>query len=250
MGRGRNRGRRKRKEAQQVETAKRDLSDEQLSATLAEIESGSDRVAAIMCAALMENSLIGAMLTCLKDAADSEKLFDDVRGPYSTMYGKIMAARAMGLFNAKVEEILHQIRKIRNKFAHSVLSLDFTDKEVAGWCEKLKPFEDKEPHEKRAKFSDARRYYEDACMHFTVHLIAAGTRNIHERVEHLKNKQLAEWFERNRDILIRPTKLNDFLGLIPPGFKGSDKDVSGRLAVIAGGAHDDAPSTSDNHRGS
>lgn len=46
MGRGKNRGRRKRKEAERQ--AHDDLSDDELDASLAEITSGSDRVAAVM----------------------------------------------------------------------------------------------------------------------------------------------------------------------------------------------------------
>jgi hypothetical protein len=198
------------------------LSDEQLGATLSEIGAGSDRVAAIMGAALVENTLIGALITCLKDHSNLADLFDDLRGPFNTFYAKIKAGRAMGLYNAALEDGFDKVRLIRNKFAHSVLSLDFGDKEVVAWCEKLKPFEDKDGVERA--ISDARRYYEDGCIHLVCCLLRAITKHHEERARDLE-RQLAEMSPPPpRNALAELMGLGPFLDNVSAELERGDKN--------------------------
>src|SRR4051794_19178030 len=132
MGRGRNRGRQKRKESERQ--AHDDLSDDELDASLAEITSGSDRVAAVMGGALVQNTLMGALVLCLEDTSDLAKLFDSVRGPLNGFYGQIVMAKALGLLDENVADALHTVRSIRNQFAHAAVSLSFEEPEIAKKC--------------------------------------------------------------------------------------------------------------------
>jgi hypothetical protein len=190
MGRGKNRGRRKRKE--QGGPSRRDLSDEELDAALAEIEAGSDRVAATMGAALVENTLVGAILTCLKDKGESDKLFDDVKGPFNTFYAKTLAGRALGLFGATTEEALHAVREIRNKFAHLPHCLDFTDAEIAKKvATKLKPLDEEAAESaKLPPSSETRAQFESACYSLTIELTRATAAN-YERIAAEAQRQIA-----------------------------------------------------------
>jgi len=148
----------------QASSSLRDLSDEEFDATISEIESGSDRVAGIMCATVLQNTPCGAIISQLKDQSEVAKLFDE-RGPLNTFSGQIMMGRALGLYNGRVEDMLHIVRKVRNKFAHSVVSLDFKDPQIVGWCSSLKRFAEIYAPPTR-EMNVARRYYEAACFHF------------------------------------------------------------------------------------
>jgi hypothetical protein len=113
--------------------AGRELTDDEFDAALAEIRGGSDRVAAIMSSAIAQNTLVAAIIACLKDASEAAKLFDDVRGPFNTFYAQIVAGK-------DVATALHTVRQIRNRFAHDVISLSFADPGIAAECRKLQNF--------------------------------------------------------------------------------------------------------------
>lgn len=212
MGRGKNRGRRKRKE--QGQSLQWDLSDEELNAALAEMEAGSDRVAAIMGAALVENTLVGCLLTCLKDKSEADKLFDAVRGPLSDFYSKILLGRALGLYGEDIEDALHTVREIRNKFAHAQHSLDFSNAQLSKKVHaKLARFEDSHPDHDPAAEMSVREYFEVGCYSLTVALLRAGNDNLERRAtELLQKKSKSE----------EPYGLGNYLQhLKPSGLKGS-----------------------------
>jgi hypothetical protein len=195
----------------------RDLSDEEFEATAAEIQAGSDRVAGILGAAVMQNALIGAILSRLKDTTDAPKLFDD-RGPMNSLSSQIMMGRALGLYNGRVEDMMHIVRKVRNKFAHSVVSLDFSDPQIASWCNELKSFA-AEPMPNRT-ISDARRFYEDGCYHFTATVLRVVNDDLLRKANALKRKaQLLGAAEGNH---LGKLGLGGLLNLIGPGFEDSD----------------------------
>ena len=193
----------------------RDLSSEELSGLITEIEKGSDRIAGVVCSALVQNTLIGAITTCLDDRNDAHKLFDISKGPFNTFYAQITAGKAFNLYNERVEEVLHAIRKVRNKFAHSVAPLDFTDPEITAGCEEFKRFE--EASELREGMTDPRRRYEGACYHFTEHLLRKGTENLDLQSKELQRKVEAAMPKAPEDIAKHFSKLSDFLNLVPAG---------------------------------
>ncbi|WP_293943124.1 hypothetical protein [Sphingomonas sp.] len=198
-------------------SSRRDLTDEELGVALSEIADGSDRVAAIMGCALVENTLVGALITCLEDASDAAKLFDDERGPFKSFYAQIVAAKAMGLFDAKIASALHAVRQIRNEFAHAILSLEFETESIAKMCIKLKSFENKDAHHE--KVSPPRRYFEHACYELTCELIRVGTRKFEKDITIMKQRIALEEYQSRSNAL---SGLSHFLNTIPASLKGRD----------------------------
>lgn len=194
----------------------RDLSDGDLDAALAEIQAGSDRVAAIIGCAIVENTLVGAILATLRSEADAAKLFDDVRGPFNTFYSQIVAGEAIGLFEASIADALHTVRQIRNRFAHDVLSLKFDDAEISAKCAKLEAFllktDPKIPPE-----DSSRDRYVDACVKLSTLVMRGGNAAMSRKVQELKLMHSAL---EMRLAAGEPANLSDFLHLISPRFEG------------------------------
>lgn len=229
MGRGRNRGRRKRREEEQKkpENAPLDLSDEELDATLAEIASGSDRVAAILGAALVQNALRGSLTTYFEDKAETERVFDSLRGPLNSFYGQIVMGKALGLYAGELADGLHDIRAVRNKFAHAVHSINFDDEEIAKKCAKLAVLLPPANDEKTP--SNNREWFERSCYVLTTKVIAAGTKNIEAGTK----RRIAEIREKERASAINALfpahkpgmTLSDLMNLVPASTEDGGKDA-------------------------
>lgn len=58
-------------------------------------------------------------------------------GPLSSFAAKAKVAYALGLIDKQTKEDLDYIRKIRNKFAHSVKPISFQDRPIREYCNKL-----------------------------------------------------------------------------------------------------------------
>jgi hypothetical protein len=66
------------------------------------------------------------------------RLFDyRHRGPLSSFSAKIEIAYSTGLIPMGKRRDLHNLREIRNKFAHHIEPLDFSDPEIADCCKNL-----------------------------------------------------------------------------------------------------------------
>jgi len=94
-----------------------------------ELFGGSDRASAIVCGAFIEESLERLVRHRLVDGAD-ESLFHGRYGPLATFAAKIDIARAIGLISETEAEDMHQIRKVRNAFSHSLGPLSYADSPV------------------------------------------------------------------------------------------------------------------------
>ena len=176
-----------------------------LAVAAAEITAGSDRVAAILGGTLVDATLIAAIMVELDDPNDAAKLFDDLRGPFSTFYSRILAGKMLGLFDAATADQLHTIRQIRNNFAHSLANLNFTNAEVAEKCAKL-PLSYHNSHQKRG-ISEQRGSYEDACYGLFNKLLN------HWRVKLLeREKALLKAREEGREADVR--RLRDHLRIV------------------------------------
>lgn len=158
-----------RKKSLSSKLSRRDPTDDEFDASLAEFQSAHDRTVAIMGAALVENTLVDAIRAFLADKTDTGQLFYEDKSPFGTFYARIVAAKAFGLVSAKLAEDLHVIRDIRNQFAHSVLCLNFNNEHIAAECEKLRRYPTW-PELKRSR-KKARRYYQNACYTLCVHLL-------------------------------------------------------------------------------
>lgn len=195
--------------------SRREPTDIELDASLAEFTSAHDRVAAIVGAALVENSLIDGIKTCIDRDEDMGALFYDDRAPFGTFYARIVAAKAFGLVSARLAEDLHVIRNIRNQFAHSVLAITFENEHIAAECEKLKRFP--EWADVRAHASRPRTYYQNGCYTLVVHLMRATNGRLEVRKDDLER--------RANELKLR------ILSVAKPELSGVDKLLAAYLSV-------------------
>lgn len=107
----------------------------------ASIKDETDRGAALVTAAFMEQCL-ETMLRTLFDANKRKKksvepLFEGF-GPLSSFSGKISLAYSFSLIGDAIEHDLHVIRKIRNEFAHSVVTMNFAHSKISQMVSSMK----------------------------------------------------------------------------------------------------------------
>jgi hypothetical protein len=91
-------------------------------------DEATDRSAAIMAAALLEQALYDALRCHMVDCGDAvmNSWFYDANAPFGTFSAKIKLGRALGLYGEKTEAILCGLKDIRNVFAHRSMPIDFT----------------------------------------------------------------------------------------------------------------------------
>jgi hypothetical protein len=104
-----------------------------------ELFGSNDRATAVMMASVVDmaiqNLLIKRLRSDLKPA-ERRDLFGE-RGPLGTFSAKINMAYAVGAIGPIAHADLHLIRTIRNEFAHSRRSFDFSTPETANVCAHL-----------------------------------------------------------------------------------------------------------------
>jgi DNA-binding MltR family transcriptional regulator len=116
-------------------------SENELKAIYDEIyQTQTDRGAAIISGAILEEYLTNALkrrliLTGkLKDALFSF----DKNGALADFAQKIDIGYAVGILKPEVREDLHNVRRIRNRFAHTIAPIDFQDSKIVGYCSALR----------------------------------------------------------------------------------------------------------------
>lgn len=87
---------------------------------LEEIQEQSDRGAAIVAVAWVEESITAALESFLHADSNSWKRLFTGSGPLANFSSKIDLSRLLGLLTDTVRSDLHIIREIRNEFAHQV----------------------------------------------------------------------------------------------------------------------------------
>jgi DNA-binding MltR family transcriptional regulator len=112
-------------------------------ALVEELTRQSDRGAAIIGLAWVEEALQAAMQSFLEDDREARERLFRPSGALGTLSAKIDLARLLGMITAVIWEDLHTLRKIRNDFAHSVLAKDnsalsFETPAIREKCLKLK----------------------------------------------------------------------------------------------------------------
>jgi DNA-binding MltR family transcriptional regulator len=117
------------------------ITHENISALFHSIKTDNDRACALVSTAALDHMLMQIILSkfidLTPDARDS--LFYN-RGALSNFSSKIEISFALGLIDAREKSDLDHIRRIRNAFAHSPLSLSFSEELIAGECNKLHCF--------------------------------------------------------------------------------------------------------------
>jgi hypothetical protein len=113
--------------------------EEELRAIFGELTTQTDRGAAIVAAAIVEEYLttvIKGRLILTK--AIEERIFSADRRGFASEFGaKLDLGYCLGIIRKEIYDDLRLIAKIRNRFAHSVDPLRFTDEKITGWCRSI-----------------------------------------------------------------------------------------------------------------
>ena len=212
--------------------SRREPDDNELEAAVKEFTGGSDRVAAIMASALVEHHLMSAIRTALVDSFDDNALFHDQGAPFGTFKARIVAGRALGLYDKHMAEDLDTIRDIRNQFAHALLSIDFENQHLADRCMSLRehyidrdgvPVKLTTPRVR--EISAPRERYEHVCWSLAILLIRKESEMLKKASEqiHTEVRRLQNVGQRNT--------LADF---VAASAEGRIKDVEDNIAPDEG----------------
>ena len=100
---------------------------EELNNIIAELNGTSDRAAALVGAAMVENFIEALLSSCfaVTDMSFLKKNVFDHSGPLGTFSSKNTMAYAIGAYGPEYYRDIDLIRKIRNDFAHSLNALSF-----------------------------------------------------------------------------------------------------------------------------
>jgi len=90
-----------------------------LGAFLAQFNKESDRGAALIAAAMLDDRLKDMLSSFLADTATAKELLSGFNAPLGTFSSRISAAHALGLLQDNELNEITLIRKIRNEFGHS-----------------------------------------------------------------------------------------------------------------------------------
>ena len=105
---------------------------------LVEINAQSDRGAALIVAALVDQALQNstyARIVNLPERLDG--WFQGESGVFLSLSQKIQVCRALGIIGELSESHLNSIRAVRNQFAHTVFPIDFEHEAIAKECNGL-----------------------------------------------------------------------------------------------------------------
>jgi hypothetical protein len=108
--------------------------EEKLKNITEELETQTDRGAAIIAAAIVDHFLAGAIEARLILTPDiKDRLFGgEANGPLAHFAAKIDVGFAIGILNDQMWSDLHDVRRIRNKFAHALEPVAFDDSKISG----------------------------------------------------------------------------------------------------------------------
>jgi len=97
----------------------------------AQLGQETDRGAALVGAAFLEN-LLGGLLEefMLDDPKHSKLLLEGPLAPFGTLYSRTIAAYSLGLISNDELNDLSMIREVRNTFAHSSKPIEFSSSEL------------------------------------------------------------------------------------------------------------------------
>ena len=127
---------------------------------LNEFQFETDRGAALVGAALIDDRLERLLSSHLIDCKESKELLSGGNAPLGTLNARIKMAYCLGLITELEYKECDTIRKIRNEFAHKVHGLAFQDDRVRDLCNNLK-----------ANTPDGRRYEGDPRQLFIISVI-------------------------------------------------------------------------------
>lgn len=95
---------------------------------------------ALLAGSYLESQLAGAIARVLvKDAKFQASLLEGY-GPLVTLRARVDIAHGLGLIPPAMYRALHQIRRVRNHFAHHPEATDFSEPAIADRCRTLDEF--------------------------------------------------------------------------------------------------------------
>ncbi len=103
---------------------------------LAELKKESDRGAALISVAMLDNLLERTILAFLVDTPEKDRLLSGFNAPLGTFSSRVLAAFSLGLISEREYRECNRLGKIRNEFAHNV-QRSFDDQKVKDICATL-----------------------------------------------------------------------------------------------------------------
>jgi hypothetical protein len=104
---------------------------------VAEIEKQSDRAAAIVATAFLEEQLVETIKTVLANEPRIIKTIFKGQGPMASLSAKIDFGLLLSLYDKRTHRELITIKDVRNKFAHHVRPMTFDAEGIAALCNNL-----------------------------------------------------------------------------------------------------------------
>lgn len=114
----------------------------------------SDRGTALIGAAMVESRLNRILEYCLvQDTKVKDSLLNGGNAPLGTFSAKNKICYSFGFITKKEYDEINQIRQIRNKFAHELMEMTFSDSPVKDFCLNLNA-ETPDDYKKEKKYRD------------------------------------------------------------------------------------------------
>lgn len=129
---------------------------------LKEFQGETDRGAALVGAALLDQQLLELLTSHFLKQKPTKELLEGGTAPLGTFSARIKVAYCLGLVTDLEHKELQLIRKVRNEFAHHVHGLTFEDEKITSFCSQ---FYDRMPDAKEKGITrSARMRYIDAVL--------------------------------------------------------------------------------------
>jgi len=102
-----------------------------------EFYGASDRAAALVAGAFLDEVLGELLRVFLVDDPTNDKKIFEGTGPLATFSAKIDIAYRIGLISAQEHKTLHVVRSIRNDFAHKTSGISFENQSISVRCKNI-----------------------------------------------------------------------------------------------------------------
>jgi mannitol operon repressor len=109
-----------------------------LSRSLQELQSESDRGLALVGAAVIDDKLRETPGAFFVQGAEGSRLLEGGTAPLSTFSARTDACLALGLIDAFEHAEVSLLRKVRNEFAHGLHGTTFRSEPIRGYCSALR----------------------------------------------------------------------------------------------------------------
>ena len=109
-----------------------------ISEFLKDFQAETDRGAALVGAAMVESRLERILRMLFQKSRSAKDLLEGANAPLGTFNSKTIICHALGLITDKERDEINSIRKIRNKFAHTLEKINFSTQPISDYCLNLK----------------------------------------------------------------------------------------------------------------